>query len=86
MAAGLPVVASDVGDVGRAVDNGETGFLVPPRDPEVLAQALEKLLTDPALRRRMGDAGEARVGEHFSAEATVRSISEMYEELLKASR
>jgi len=86
MAAGLPVVASDVGDVGRAVDDGETGFLVPPRDPEVLAQALEKLLTDPALRRRMGDAGQARVGEHFSAEATVRSISEMYEELLKASR
>ena len=86
MAAGLPVVASDVGDIGRAVDDGETGFLVPPREPQALAQALEKLLTDPALRRRMGDAGQVRVGERFSAEATVRSIAEMYEELLKAVR
>ena len=53
MAAGLPVVATDVGDVGRdRVDDGETGFVVPPRRPEQLAAcAAQTLLEDPALRR-----------------------------------
>lgn len=86
MAAGLPVVASDVGDVGRAVLHGETGFVVPPRSPEQLASALEKLLVDGPERRRMGAAGRARVEEHFSAAATARTISALYAELLDEQR
>ena len=57
MVAGLPVVASSVGGVPEAVEEGETGLLVPPRDPVRLAAALERLLVDPALRRRLGANG-----------------------------
>jgi glycosyltransferase involved in cell wall biosynthesis len=86
MAAGLPVVATDVGDVGRAVVDGETGSVVPVRDPKALADALEPLLLDAALRRRMGAAGRARATDLFSSEATARSISELYAELGRAHR
>ena len=59
------------------------GYLVPPRAPEALADALQELLTDPARRRRMGAAGRDRVRAHFSAEATVRAIDTLYGELLR---
>jgi glycosyltransferase involved in cell wall biosynthesis len=81
MAAGLPVVATDVGDVGRAVADGITGHVVPVRDPEALADALEPLLTDPDLRRRMGMAGRARVTGMFSSAVTAGEVSALYAEL-----
>ncbi|MGV0787827.1 glycosyltransferase [Mycolicibacterium sp. XJ2] len=52
-----PVVASRVGDIPTAVDDGVSGLLVPPEDPEALADALIRLLSDPAEAGRMGDAG-----------------------------
>jgi glycosyltransferase involved in cell wall biosynthesis len=81
MAAGLPVVATDVGDVGRAVEDGVTGFVVPPKDPAALAAALEPLLTDPDRRRRMGAAGRERVISLFSADVTAGEVSALYAEL-----
>ena len=81
MAAGLPVVATDVGDVGRSVADGVTGYVVPVRNPEKLAAALETLLVDPEQRRRMGAAGRARVVEMFSGEVTAAKVSALYEEL-----
>ena len=69
MAAALPVVASSVGGVPEAVEDGETGLLVPPRDPVRLAAALERLLVDPELRRRLGSNGRDRVREQFGLEA-----------------
>jgi glycosyltransferase involved in cell wall biosynthesis len=60
MAAGLPVVATDVGGVAEAVVHDETGYLVPPGDPRALAEALERLVADPDLRRRLGESGRAR--------------------------
>jgi glycosyltransferase involved in cell wall biosynthesis len=86
MAAGLPVVATDVGDVARAVADAVTGHVVPPRDPEALADALERLLTDPELRRRMGAAGRARVTEKFSSEVTAEEVSSLYAELERRPR
>jgi glycosyltransferase involved in cell wall biosynthesis len=65
MAAGLPVVATDVGGVGEAVVDGETGFLVPPGDPRALAAALERLVADPALRLGLGAAGRSRALRRF---------------------
>jgi glycosyltransferase involved in cell wall biosynthesis len=65
MAAGLPVVASDVGGVREQVADGLTGMLVPPGDPDALAAALERLLADPELRRRLGAAGLERARERF---------------------
>jgi glycosyltransferase involved in cell wall biosynthesis len=81
MGTGLPVVATDVGDVGRAVADGVTGHVVPARNPEKLAEALEHVLTDADLRRRMGAAGQARVLELFSSEVTAAQVSALYDEL-----
>jgi glycosyltransferase involved in cell wall biosynthesis len=86
MAGGLPVVASDVGDVSRAIAEGETGHVVPQQSPDRLAQALKPLLTDPGLRRTMGDAGRARVEEHFSSEVTARNVSALYAEVLNSQK
>jgi len=54
------VVATEVGGVPELVENGITGFLVPPRDPTALAEALQRLIADPGLRRRMGEAGRTK--------------------------
>jgi glycosyltransferase involved in cell wall biosynthesis len=67
MAAGLPVVATDVGGVAEAVTDGETGILVPAADPQALAGALEDLVADAELRRRLGAAGRARALHLFDA-------------------
>ena len=65
MAAGLPVVATSVGGVRELVVDGQTGFVVPPGDPRALGQAIGRLVDDPELRRRMGEAGRTRVDDHF---------------------
>jgi glycosyltransferase involved in cell wall biosynthesis len=67
MAAGLPVVATDVGGVAEAVVDGETGILVPAEDPQAFAAALEELIEDVELRRRLGSAGRARALRLFDA-------------------
>jgi len=79
MAASLPVVATDVGDVRRLVLHGESGFVVPPRSPQALADALRVLLLDPDLRRRAGEAGRRRADQHFSSHVTARAVSDLYE-------
>ena len=61
MASGLPVVASDVGDLAQVVQHGETGLICPPDDPAALAAALAELARDPAAARRMGQAGRGIV-------------------------
>jgi glycosyltransferase involved in cell wall biosynthesis len=86
MAASLPVVASDVGDVHRCVTAGETGYLVGPQSPSDLAAALKPLLLDTALRHRLGVAGRRRIEEHFSANVTAAAISDLYAEVLAARR
>ena len=83
MAAGLPVVATRVGGNPEVVVDGVTGLLVPPSDPDALAEAIVRLLRDPALRRRMGRAGRRRVEEHFNIEETVRRTEEVYTTLLQ---
>jgi glycosyltransferase involved in cell wall biosynthesis len=81
MAHARPVVATPVGGTPEVVADGETGLLVPPRDPDALAAALRRLLDDPELRRRMGEAGRRRVAERFSADAMVERVLELYEEV-----
>src|SRR5829696_1962180 len=68
MACGRPVVATNVGGIPEVVIDGETGLLVPPRDPGAMAAALARLLADRSLRDRMGTAGLARVQSTFTAE------------------
>jgi glycosyltransferase involved in cell wall biosynthesis len=87
MAAGLPVVASAVGGVPEIVAHGATGLLVPPGDAAALAEALEQLLADPALRRRLGEAGRERVRERFDLTELRRAHVELYaRELARAGR
>jgi glycosyltransferase involved in cell wall biosynthesis len=66
MALGIPVVAADVGGVREIVGDGETGLLVPPRDPEALVAATEPLLDDAVLRRQMGEAARVRAVADFN--------------------
>ena len=82
MAAGLPVVATKVGDVPQIVVDGETGLLVEPRRPDLLAAALESLLIDPERRVAMGAAGRGRVERHFSLAESHRRIADLYVTLI----
>jgi glycosyltransferase involved in cell wall biosynthesis len=68
MACGTPVVGSRVGGIKTSVADGETGYLVPPRDPEALADRLLRLLSDMSLRSRMSRAARRRVEEHYTWE------------------
>jgi len=85
MAAGLPVVATCVGGLPDVVVDGETGLLVPPRDPGALAEALMRLLEDPGLRTRMGQAGQARA-EEFSDQVMFERLETLYSEILSRPR
>ncbi len=85
MACGKPVVATSAGGIPEVVAGGETGILVPPRNHEAMAQAIVRLLTDAPLRRTMGEAGLARVREHFSAERMVQETLHVYERVTTRS-
>jgi glycosyltransferase involved in cell wall biosynthesis len=80
MARGRAVVATPVGGTAEAVVDGDTGILVPPRDPTSLAGALRRL-EDPALRERLGAAGRLRATERFSADEMARRMLEIYDEV-----
>jgi glycosyltransferase involved in cell wall biosynthesis len=82
MAAGLPVIATAVGSVPDVVQEGVTGILVPPRDPQQLAQALAALTGDPSRRRTMGEAGAAAHREHWDAETMIGRYERLFGELL----
>jgi glycosyltransferase involved in cell wall biosynthesis len=82
MAHGRPVVAGDVGGLRDLVVDGETGYLVPPRDVPALREALERLLADRDLRRRLGGAGRERAGRHFSWDTVTAATLAVYEEAL----
>jgi glycosyltransferase involved in cell wall biosynthesis len=79
MASGVPVVATDVGDVSRVVQTDVTGSLVPSKDPEKLATVLERLLVDVDLRRRLGAGARALVSERFSTGALADRLADIYD-------
>ncbi|MCS7008006.1 MAG: glycosyltransferase family 4 protein, partial [Thermoleophilia bacterium] len=80
MAYGRPVVASAVGGLLDAVEDGVTGLLVPPGEPDALREALERLLADRELRLRLGAAARERARERFSWERATRATIEAYRE------
>jgi glycosyltransferase involved in cell wall biosynthesis len=81
MAAGLPVVATRVAGVPEAVDDGRTGLLVPPEDVSALAAALDRLLEDLDLRRRMGRAAQAEFERRFTIGVVADAHLALYEKL-----
>lgn len=82
MNAGLPVVATHVGDNARLVHDGVNGFLCPPRDATALADKLATLLGSPLLRDRMGCESRRILADHFSAETFLRSYQALIDRLL----
>ena len=82
LAAGRPVVATRVGGVGSVVDDGVTGYLVPPGDSAALAGRLEQLLGDPDRRQAFGASGRARSRSRFSIDRLISELHELYEEVL----
>jgi glycosyltransferase involved in cell wall biosynthesis len=75
----LPVVASNIHGIPDVVVDGETGLLVPPREPQALANALERLAGNPELRRRMGAAGRAFVAAHYRWEDNAAQMAKLYQ-------
>ena len=86
LAAGRPVVATRVGGVPDVIREGEDGFLVDAGDTEQLAERLARLAGDPALRRRMGEEGRARVLPRYAVDRLVDDVDRLYRSLLEASR
>jgi alpha-maltose-1-phosphate synthase len=82
MACETAVVASAVGGILEVVEDGRTGLLVPPGRPDALAEALNRLLADPALAHAMGQAGRQRVEAHFSWAAIAQRTEQVYEDAI----
>ncbi len=86
MAAGVPVVSTDVGGVSDVVQHGMSGLLAPMDDDEAVASHLLTLLADPGLRRDMGQRGRAAVSATHDADRLVRDIETVYEDLVRERR
>lgn len=84
MAMEKAVVATDVGGTGEVVRHGQSGLLVPPKDPEALALAIGEVLSQPARALEMGRLGRRIVEQNFSAHSMVRQMERLYLDLLAA--
>lgn len=82
MACSRPVVASNFGGFREVVEEGVTGFLVPPQDSTALAEKISLLLEDQELRRRFGEAGKKRVSEVFTWEMVAERVCQAYAEVM----
>jgi L-malate glycosyltransferase len=82
MAASLPVVATKVGGNPEAVEDGVTGFVVPPENPAALADAILRLLSDPKRSESMGEAGRRLAMRKFSTETVLNQVIDVYRSLL----
>lgn len=85
MAAGVPVVSTAAGGIPEMIDHERTGLLVPPGDAAALAAAIQRVLDDPALGKRLADAARVRVRD-FDVERTIERTEELYRRLLADRR
>jgi glycosyltransferase involved in cell wall biosynthesis len=86
MAAGLPVVATDVGGAREAIAEGETGYLVASGDDEEMAERIIELLNEPKRARAMGERGKSIAAEKFSCDRHLQNTLELYDELLSTPK
>jgi len=82
MSVGLPILASDVGGIAEAIDDGESGLLVAARDHAAIARGLVSLLDDPGLRARLADSARAVVSHRFTRAGMIAQLADVYEEVL----
>jgi D-inositol-3-phosphate glycosyltransferase len=83
MACGTPVIGSAVGGVKHTVVDGETGYLVPPNDPDALADCLARFTRDRGLAARMGEAGRQRANAQFTWRQVAKGLAGVYERVLE---
>ncbi len=81
-ASGVPGIGCRVGGIAEGIAEGETGFLVPERDPEALSVAMGTLLANPSLRLRMGEAARRRMEQHFDLTRQTAALEDIYDGLL----
>jgi glycosyltransferase involved in cell wall biosynthesis len=84
MFAARPIVATDVGEVGAALDAGGAGIIVPPDDAAALAAAVDSLLTHPERARRLGERARARATAEYDVRSMVHRYTSIYQDLLTA--
>lgn len=77
----IPVVASNVGGLPEVIDDQETGIIVPPRNAEKTAEALEKLIVDKSLRLEMGENGRKKVEKYYDWKNNVQQMVDLYQKL-----
>lgn len=82
MAAGKPVIGTNSGGVPEIIEDGKTGVLIPPRDPEAMGEAVDKLLKDKKLAQWMGEEGRKRVIKCFTPRAYAKEIERVYAKVL----
>ncbi|WP_407900765.1 glycosyltransferase [Scytonema sp. NUACC26] len=83
MACGTPVIGSNVGGIKFTVKDSETGYLVPPNNPDTIADKIAYLLKNPEIRDRLGEQGIERVNRHFTWTKVTNSIASLYEKVLR---
>jgi glycosyltransferase involved in cell wall biosynthesis len=82
MASGLPCVGSRIGGIAETIAEGETGFLVPPGDPDELSRAVGRLIDDQPLRKQMGDAGREMARRRFTWRVLAGEVAGVYREIV----
>jgi len=83
MAVGLPVIGTNLGGIPEVIVDGENGFLVSPKSPDQLADALMKFVNDQGLRISMGRRGRQIYEEDFTLSKMIRQVETLYDQLLK---
>ncbi len=84
MAARLPVVTTNAGGLAEVFKDGQNGLVVPPRNPERMAEAICQMLRDPTAAKRMAEAGRRTVEGEYATDRMVERTLALYEELLAA--
>jgi len=83
MAMGVPVVSTHISGIPEMIDDGMHGLLVEPRDPQALADALRRVLTDPELHERLAQASRARICDRFDSRRTTTALRDLFDAQLR---
>jgi N-acetyl-alpha-D-glucosaminyl L-malate synthase BshA len=84
MSCGLPVIATEIGGIPEIVDDGVNGYLVPLKQPEIIAERILELNADLGLRKRLGEAARETVLERYTIDKIVMQYTEFFEEIISA--
>lgn len=81
--AGLPIIASNVGGIPEIIDDGKTGILVPPENPQALAEAIKNIIENPEMAEKLKVAAKSKLKSIFNAKTMAEKTAEVYDKILK---